>query len=167
MPHETPQFNPGSVEQFKIGDCVRLKSGGPEMTVEAVENDRIRCVWFDSLDELNRRSFSAALLKLTSARGDIPTLPDPHDTEAVPPKCAECSREMARKQIGSTMGGVPMLEWRCPSCQAVPCCPGCGRRVGMLFPDGGYHLGDEIIQSDDYYCHACVSFVKPRMAVPR
>jgi len=35
--------------KFKIGDIVKLKSGGPEMTVNALPDDRIviyKCQWF-------------------------------------------------------------------------------------------------------------------------
>lgn len=35
--------------EFKIGDVVRLKSGGPQMTVVAIVNSNeklIRCQWF-------------------------------------------------------------------------------------------------------------------------
>ena len=32
---------------FKPGDVVQLNSGGPKMTVEAVQSDgSLRCVWF-------------------------------------------------------------------------------------------------------------------------
>lgn len=35
--------------EFKPGDLVRLKSGGPVMTVSIIETDGlVRCVWFDS-----------------------------------------------------------------------------------------------------------------------
>jgi uncharacterized protein YodC (DUF2158 family) len=33
--------------EFKPGDIVRLKSGGPAMTVESMGDDGINCVWFD------------------------------------------------------------------------------------------------------------------------
>jgi uncharacterized protein YodC (DUF2158 family) len=38
-------------ENFKVGDVVRLKSGGPNMTVESVGDiygdQRVWCVWFE------------------------------------------------------------------------------------------------------------------------
>ena len=33
--------------KFKIGDVVRLNSGGPAMTVTCVDSDRVTCAWFD------------------------------------------------------------------------------------------------------------------------
>jgi uncharacterized protein YodC (DUF2158 family) len=36
---------------FKVGDTVKLKSGGPVMTIESIEKyggvDKAKCVWFD------------------------------------------------------------------------------------------------------------------------
>jgi uncharacterized protein YodC (DUF2158 family) len=32
---------------FQTGDVVRLKSGGPNMTVNTVKGDEIWCQWFD------------------------------------------------------------------------------------------------------------------------
>jgi uncharacterized protein YodC (DUF2158 family) len=49
----------------EIGDVVRLKSGGPAMTVEVVtkatEGHLVRCVWFDD-GEAKRGTFPAAAL---------------------------------------------------------------------------------------------------------
>lgn len=42
------------MSEIKVGDVVRLKSGGPEMTIDAIKvseasqaNDAFGCVWFD------------------------------------------------------------------------------------------------------------------------
>ncbi|MBG5959813.1 YodC family protein [Proteus mirabilis] len=35
------------MDQFETGDLVKLKSGGPEMTVQGpIGSERIRCQWF-------------------------------------------------------------------------------------------------------------------------
>jgi uncharacterized protein YodC (DUF2158 family) len=42
---------------MKIGDTVRLKSGGPLMTVsELLDNARVICTWFDN-NELKTATF--------------------------------------------------------------------------------------------------------------
>jgi uncharacterized protein YodC (DUF2158 family) len=37
--------------EFDVGDCVQLKSGGPEMIIEEIEKyggeDKAKCIWFD------------------------------------------------------------------------------------------------------------------------
>ena len=34
--------------QFKVGDVVQLKSGGPKMTVNTVLSlERVKCTWFE------------------------------------------------------------------------------------------------------------------------
>jgi len=38
--------NSKSSEEFKTGDTVKLKSGGPNMTVKGSEYNRIECQWF-------------------------------------------------------------------------------------------------------------------------
>lgn len=54
-------------EQWKVGDMVRLKSGGAVMTVETpkTHDDRVACVWYVHFEEgkVNRDSFPADTLE--------------------------------------------------------------------------------------------------------
>jgi uncharacterized protein YodC (DUF2158 family) len=55
--------------QFRIGDIVRLKSGGPDMTVEEIETNctrPVRCVWFNSCHDRETANFIADTLKRIS-----------------------------------------------------------------------------------------------------
>ena len=49
----------------KAGDMVQLTSGGPVMTVEAVKNEGVACVWFPTKQspEPSRTLLPAAALK--------------------------------------------------------------------------------------------------------
>ena len=47
--------------EFKVGDAVILKSGGPRMTIETLESGRADCVWFVR-DLVFRERFAIALL---------------------------------------------------------------------------------------------------------
>jgi uncharacterized protein YodC (DUF2158 family) len=51
-------------EDFNVGDVVRLKSGGPNMTVDNASGSRIICVWFES-DGINfhQQSFDQGALE--------------------------------------------------------------------------------------------------------
>lgn len=53
-------------QQWNVGDIVRVKSGGPSMTVEYVdrESDHVRCIWFDG-SEAKTGSFAADALEQT------------------------------------------------------------------------------------------------------
>lgn len=42
-------------EPIRVGDRVRHVSGGPVMTVEAVDRKYARCIWFDAGDHLHKR----------------------------------------------------------------------------------------------------------------
>jgi len=46
---------------FKIGDTVRLKSGGPLMTVTEFDNTdkKVSCSWFDKSEKENKGSYPA------------------------------------------------------------------------------------------------------------
>ena len=57
------------MSEFKKGDVVRLKSGGPRMTVQSVGNftlieDGVKCVWFSDKKELKEEVFDAAVLEV-------------------------------------------------------------------------------------------------------
>lgn len=50
---------------FKPGDQVQIKSGGPAMTVESVEDEEVYCVWSDNIkgkQEIRRDKFVAVVL---------------------------------------------------------------------------------------------------------
>jgi uncharacterized protein YodC (DUF2158 family) len=52
------------MSNFKPGDTVRMKSGGPLMTVSHIrqQDGEIWCEWFDSKDEPQSRAFKATSL---------------------------------------------------------------------------------------------------------
>jgi uncharacterized protein YodC (DUF2158 family) len=48
---------------FKVGDIVRLKSGGPKMTVTKVVGDRIHCEWFNDDNKVDFKVFPPEALE--------------------------------------------------------------------------------------------------------
>jgi uncharacterized protein YodC (DUF2158 family) len=51
---------------FKIGDVVRIQSGGPAMTVEYLTDDyNVKCVWFNKRQKLKRGEFKTLILKFS------------------------------------------------------------------------------------------------------
>jgi uncharacterized protein YodC (DUF2158 family) len=53
-------------QALEVGDVVRLKSGGPPMTVEAIEGSTARVVWIDDKQQTHRESFPSETLALES-----------------------------------------------------------------------------------------------------
>ena len=50
---------------FKAGDIVQLKSGGPPMTVYAMDEERVDCSWFDkNQDKAQAQRFQETSLKI-------------------------------------------------------------------------------------------------------
>lgn len=51
--------------ELKVGDVVRLKSGGPKMTVEEVRPTSVVCIWFtgDGAENFRREYFSERTLE--------------------------------------------------------------------------------------------------------
>jgi uncharacterized protein YodC (DUF2158 family) len=45
------------------GDVVRLKSGGPPMTVVEVDGDWVTCMWFDDKNKQQTDSFQRVTLQ--------------------------------------------------------------------------------------------------------
>ena len=53
------------MNNFKIGDVVLLKSGGPIMTISAINNiEGIFCIWFNDNKQVKRDTFPVYSLKL-------------------------------------------------------------------------------------------------------
>ena len=44
-----------------VGEIVQLNSGGPAMTIEAVNEKEVTCVWFVN-NEVSRHNFNESLL---------------------------------------------------------------------------------------------------------
>ena len=60
-------------DKFKIGETVRLKSGGPPMTVTdrgADDEDAVWCKWFNDGNVETSEFPAKALEKVSSANGD-------------------------------------------------------------------------------------------------
>jgi len=62
---------------FRVGDVVRLKSGGPGMTIEAMECQRsetgadnyfTKCVWYTGTGDTLRATFSESMLEYATAK---------------------------------------------------------------------------------------------------
>lgn len=50
--------------EVKIGDVVQLKSGGPTMTIEDIEDSgKVRCKWFDRDQTLYTETFKLDMLE--------------------------------------------------------------------------------------------------------
>ena len=49
--------------QFERGDLVRLRSGGPAMTVSAIKGAQVECVWTDDTGQPNDATFPVIILQ--------------------------------------------------------------------------------------------------------
>jgi len=48
---------------FKIGDVVKLNSGGPYMTIIGIENEFAKCQWFEGVSIKESRFLLQAIFK--------------------------------------------------------------------------------------------------------
>lgn len=51
------------MSEFKVGDVVQLKSGGPFMTAVSIGDNRVTCFWFNKKDEAQEAYFYPKVLK--------------------------------------------------------------------------------------------------------
>lgn len=57
---------------YAPGDVLRLKSGGPKMTVVTLEgDDAVACKWFDRNGKLQSDSFPAAMVERFISRQQV------------------------------------------------------------------------------------------------
>ncbi len=49
---------------LKNGDVVALKSGGPKMTIENINNGNVSCTWYDKDNNLHRDTFNEKALDI-------------------------------------------------------------------------------------------------------
>nr|WP_281722858.1 DUF2158 domain-containing protein [Nitrosomonas nitrosa] len=49
--------------ELKKGDVVRLKSGGPKMTIKFIEGETVACVWFNEKNQKQEAAFEAEMLE--------------------------------------------------------------------------------------------------------
>ena len=54
-------------KELEVGDVVKLKGGQVKMTVEAVLDNKIKCVWFDVKNQLKRDEFKKVILTRASS----------------------------------------------------------------------------------------------------
>jgi len=57
------------MSDFQSGDIVRLKSGGPKMTILGADGaDALTCKWFDRNGKLHENSFKTAMIEIFKPR---------------------------------------------------------------------------------------------------
>jgi uncharacterized protein YodC (DUF2158 family) len=56
--------------ELKQGDRVRLRSGGPLMTVHSINGDNIDCQWFTPAGELKSATFPLAMLTIVEGTAE-------------------------------------------------------------------------------------------------
>ena len=49
---------------LRIGNLVRLRSGGPLMTVKGIKGDQVDCFWTDGSGQINADSFPIDVLQI-------------------------------------------------------------------------------------------------------
>ncbi len=55
---------------FEVGDLVEIKSGGASMTVEAIEDEWVTCMWYIG-DKFTRMKFDQRTLRRKAPDADV------------------------------------------------------------------------------------------------
>ena len=84
---------------FKPGDVVQLKSGGPLMTVSINAGPAVTCEWFDDRQQVLVRAFGAVSLK--QANNSPP-----------PNQKVDSSSLREKKAVGAAAQRPPAVAWR-------------------------------------------------------
>jgi len=73
------------MDDLEIGDVVRLKSGGPEMTVNSViKKGKATCVWFaQGVTEMQKEYFKTEAIEKTLTNEDLSPQPDDRRDEVI------------------------------------------------------------------------------------
>ena len=59
-----PNIQNQAASPFRSGNLVRLRSGGPLMTVKGVKGDQVDCFWNDATGQINADSFPVDVLQM-------------------------------------------------------------------------------------------------------
>ncbi len=54
-------------KEIVVGDVVKLNGNQTKMTVEAVLDNKVKCVWFDAKNQLHRDEFKKVILRRVSS----------------------------------------------------------------------------------------------------
>jgi uncharacterized protein YodC (DUF2158 family) len=56
---------------YEVGDIVRLKSGGPNMTIDQAMGSRYDCLWFDLPGSFHRQTFDQGAIEKVTKDPDL------------------------------------------------------------------------------------------------
>jgi uncharacterized protein YodC (DUF2158 family) len=87
-----------SLKQCIVGKVVSLRSGGPNMTIAAVNGDEIECVWFGKSDQLKAKTFNRETLQPGSSRA-IMLLPPCPECDRYAPLDVRIAAKIAKEQV--------------------------------------------------------------------
>ena len=97
------------MSQFQPGDRVRLRSGGPVMTVVSAPRGDVKCFWFGTGDVLHEQNFPAVTLALveTAEKPATPPAPEEGGMGRILAKSLERQQEAAKQKMRRKTKHVP------------------------------------------------------------